>query len=297
MLFRSLEFEDITQKAGVAGIGNWKTGVSMVDINGDGWLDIYVCGVGSYKKFNSRNQLLINNGDLTFTDRTIEFGLDFEGLSTQAAFLDYDRDGDLDCFLLNHAVHSTESYRNVSERITTDTLGGDRLLRNDFILNGQTTGSVKFTDVTRASGIFNSQLGYGLGIAVSDLNLDGYPDLYVSNDFWENDYLYLNQRNGTFKQVLEKSMAHTSRFSMGSDIADFNNDGLPDIITLDMLPRDESVIKTSAGEDPMEIYKFKQTYGFHRQVSRNSLQINQFVTDTSVNFSMVTSILSTNTLI
>jgi hypothetical protein len=281
----NFEFEDITQKAGVAGIGNWKTGVSMVDINGDGWLDIYVCGVGGYKKFNSRNQLLVNNGDLTFTDRTDEFGMDFQGLSTQAAFLDYDRDGDLDCFLVNHSVHSTESYRKVSERNTADTLGGDRLLRNDFILEGKLTGHVKFTDVTSASGILSSQLGYGLGVAVSDLNLDGYPDLYVSNDFWENDYLYMNQRDGTFRQVLEKSMAHTSRFSMGSDIADINNDGLPDIITLDMLPRDESVIKTSAGEDPMEIYKFKQTYGFHRQVSRNCLQINQFVTDSSVFFS------------
>lgn len=269
------KFEDITSQAGVAGEGNWKTGVTMADVNADGLLDIYLCGVGNYKQFNGFNQLFINNGDLTFTERSKEFGLNFQGFSTQAAFFDYDRDGDLDMYLLNHSVHALRSYGNISSRNQTDSLSGDRLYQNQFAQSGTTY----FTNVTKEAGILSSQLGYGLGLAISDVNRDGYPDIYVSNDFHENDYLYINQKDGTFSQQADKSLAHTSRFSMGNEIADLNNDQWTDIITTDMLPRDEAVIKTSAGEDTYEVYKFKLSFGYGKQVSRNALQINRGIID------------------
>jgi enediyne biosynthesis protein E4 len=267
----NFRFEDITEKAGVEGAGNWKTGVTMADVNGDGLLDLFVCGVGNYKKFDSRNQLLINNGDLTFSDLTDNYGLRFAGFSTQASFFDYDNDGDLDMYLVNHSVHTRRSYGSASLRFQTDSLAGDRLYQNELIPSGKTY----FTDVTKEAGILNSQIGYGLGVGISDLNHDGYLDIYVSNDFNENDYLYINQKNGTFHQELEKSIPHSSRFSMGNDIADINNDALPDIIALDMLPKDQAVIKTTAGEDAYEIYEFKLRYGYHHQVSRNTLQLNR----------------------
>ena len=264
-------FEDITETAGVAGVGNWKTGTTMADVNGDGLLDIFVCGVGNYKFFNGKNQLLINNGDLTFSDQTDAYGLGFEGFSTHAAFFDYDNDGDLDIYLLNHSIHSVRSYGHASLRNQTDSLAGDRLYRNERIPHGKD----RFTDVTSHAGIYSSQVGYGLGVGISDLNMDGYMDIYISNDFHENDYLYINQRNGTFHETLARSVPHSSRFSMGNDIADINNDGLPDIITLDMLPKDEGVIKTTAGEDPFDIYEFKLRYGYHHQFARNALQLNR----------------------
>ena len=267
----NFSFEDVTLSAGVSGVGNWKTGVTMADVNGDGYLDIFVCGVGNYKKFNGKNQLFLNNGDLTFSDKTEEYGLSFQGFSTQASFFDYDNDGDLDMYLVNHSVHTRRSYGKASLRYETDSLAGDKLYKNEWIPNGK----YHFTEVTTQAGIFNSAIGYGLGVGVSDLNLDGYPDIYVSNDFSENDYLYINQRNGTFKQILEGSIPHSSRFSMGNDIADINNDGLNDIITTDMLPRNEGVIKSTAGEDPFEIYDFKLRYGYHYQFSRNALQWNR----------------------
>ncbi len=265
-----LRFEDITEQAGVAGTGNWKTGVAMADVNNDGLLDIYVCGVGAYKNFNGFNQLFINNGNLTFTESAEAFGLAFQGFSTHASFFDYDLDGDLDMYLLNHSVHSTRSFGKVSLRYQSDSLAGDRLYKNLY----KETGRHFFEDVTKQAGIFSSQIGYGLGLAIADFNRDGYPDIYVSNDFHENDYLYINQKDGTFLQQAERSMAHASRFSMGNEAADINNDGWMDIITLDMLPRKESVIKTSAGEDSYEVYKFKLSSGFARQVSRNALQLN-----------------------
>jgi len=266
-----MEFEDITSSANVVGVGNWKTGVTMADVNGDGFLDIFICGVGNYKKFNGRNQLLINNGDLTFSDMTAEYGLSFQGFSTQAAFFDYDNDGDLDMYLVNHSVHTKRAYGHATLRYESDPLAGDKLYQNELIPNG----NFHFREVTAEAGILNSHIGYGLGVGVSDLDQDGDLDIYVSNDFNENDYLYINQGNGTFLQELENSIPHSSRFSMGNDIADINNDGLMDILTLDMLPKEEAIIKTTAGEDAYEIYAFKLQYGYHYQVSRNTLQLNR----------------------
>jgi hypothetical protein len=265
----NLKFDDITESAGVSGIGNWKTGVSMADVNADGLLDIYVCQVGKYKSLSGRNQLFINQGNRTFRDEAKEYGLDFQGFSTQAAFFDYDLDGDLDMYLLNHSVHSARSYGDVSLRHEKDPLAGDRLYRNDLI-NGKTA----FTDVTGQSGIYSSQIGYGLGIGISDINNDGFPDLYISNDFHENDYLYINNGNGTFSEKLTESMEHTSRSSMGNDIGDFNNDGLLDLIVLDMLPENEKTRQQSGGEDDMELFNLKLKFGYHYQFVRNTLQLN-----------------------
>lgn len=265
----NLQFEDITEKAGVAGAGKWKTGVTMADVNGDGQLDIYVCQVGQYKTFEGRNQLFINNGDLTFTEKAADYGLDFKGFSTQAAFFDYDRDGDLDMYLLNHSVHGTDIYGRATIRQRTDSLSGDRLYRNDLIAGG------RFTDVTAQAGIYSSKIGYGLGIAIGDLDDNGWPDIYVSNDFHENDYLYYNNGDGTFTENITGSVGHTSTFSMGSDIADYNNDGLLDLITLDMKPEDEVILKSSVGADPYNIYRFKYEYGYHYQFPRNMLHLNR----------------------
>lgn len=278
----SFKFEDISSRAGVSGHGNWKTGVTMADVNGDGYLDIFSCGVGGYKGFTGENQLLINNKDLTFSDKTREYGLSFQGFSTQASFFDFDNDSDLDLYLVNHSVHSVRSYGDASLRFQSDPKAGDKLYRNELVPSGQLT----FTEITSQAGIYNSQIGYGLGVGISDLNKDGYLDIYVSNDFHENDYLYINQGDGTFKQELEKSIPHTSRFSMGNDIADINNDGWQDIVTLDMLPKDEQVLKASAGEDPYEIFQFKIRFGYHYQAARNTLQLNRgLIQDTILAFS------------
>ncbi|MBN3583872.1 VCBS repeat-containing protein [Algoriphagus aestuarii] len=262
-------FEDITQTAGMTSEGPWKTGVTMADINGDGLLDIYVCRLGNWKTVVGRNELYINNGDLTFTESAKEYGLDFQGFSTQAAFFDFDKDGDLDMYLLNHAVHTERSYGGAESRYYDDGLAGDRLYRNNL-----ESGEKKFTGITPEAGIFSSKIGYGLGIGISDINNDGWPDIYVSNDFNENDYLYINQKDGTFKEQISSGVNYSSRFSMGSDFSDINNDGWIDFITMDMLPRDEIIQKMSAGEDSEEVYQLKLGFGFERQVSRNSLQLN-----------------------
>lgn len=261
----NMQFEDVSAASGTESPGPWKTGVTMSDVNQDGLLDIYLCRVGEYKGVSGRNELYINNGNNTFSEKAKEYGLDFSGFSTQAAFFDYDLDGDLDMYLLNHSVHTSRSYGRVDLRNDSDELAGDRLYRND---------SGRYIDVTRESGIYNSQVGYGLGLAVADINLDGWPDIYVSNDFHENDYLYLNNQDGTFSESIEKMIGHTSRFSMGNSIADLNNDGYPEIMTLDMLPDDEEVLKNSAGEDPFEIYKLKLQFGYEPQFARNTLQLN-----------------------
>ncbi len=265
----NLEFEDITDKAGVAGKGDWKTGVTMADVNGDGLLDIYVCEVGNYKVIHGRNQLFINQGDLTFREEAHEYGLDFQGFSTQAAFFDYDMDGDLDMYLLNHSVHTSRSYGASTLRFDHDSLAGDRLYRNDEV-----NGKRFFNDVAAQAGIYNSQIGYGLAVSISDINNDGYPDIYIDNDFHENDYLYMNNGNGTFSERLTESIRHTSRSSMGNDIGDINNDGLMDIMVLDMLPEEEKIRKQSGGEDDYELYMLKLEHGYGYQFVRNTLQLN-----------------------
>lgn len=266
----NFKFVDVTALAQVEGFSGWATGVTTVDVNGDGRLDIYVSYLGDYLIYKGKNQLFINegvdeNGVPKFTDRAMEYGLDLVGFSTQAAFFDYDRDGDLDMFMLTHSLHEQGTYVKSNARKGTHALAGDRLLRND---NG------RFVDVTLTSGIYNSVLGYGLGVVVGDINMDGWPDIYVGNDFHENDYLYINQGDGTFKEVIESAMRHTSRFSMGIDMADFNNDGFPDLMTNDMLPYDPQILKSSAAEDPYDIYDYKIWYGYQHQFARNSLQIN-----------------------
>lgn len=266
----NFKFKDITATSGVTGNPGWKTGVTMADVNGDGRLDIYVCYLGDYLIYHAKNLLFINigndpGGNPKFEERGSEFGLDLVGFSTQAAFVDYDRDGDLDMFMLNHSVHGNGTYAKSSLRKQPHALAGDKLMRND---NG------KFSDVTATSGIYSSALGYGLGVVASDVNLDGWVDLYVGNDFHENDYLYLNQGDGTFKEVLEEQMTHTTRYTMGVDFADFNNDAFPDLIAMDMLPDDPQRLKASMAEDPYDVYKFKQSFGYNHQFTRNGLQIN-----------------------
>ena len=265
-----LNFEDITKKSGTEGHADWQTGVTMADVNGDGFLDIYVCAVSNYKGLKGANELYINNMDGTFTEKAKEYGLSFSGFSTQAAFFDYDKDGDLDCYLLNHAVHTSRSYGKAETRGVKDVEAGDYLFEN---VNG------KYKDVSQKAGIFQASMGYGLGISVADLNNDGWEDIYVSNDFHEDDYYYVNQKNGTgssprFKEEAKTRMGHQSRFSMGSDIADINNDGFLDLMTLDMYPEDEFVEKSSAGEDPFDIYQYKLEFGYFNQYSRNCLQLN-----------------------
>ena len=258
-------FEDISTKAGIVGNASWTTGVSMADVNGDGWLDIYVCTVGGYKGLHSVNQLYINNHNNTFSEQAAQRGLAQTGFCTQAAFFDYDHDGDLDMYLLKHSVHSTGTYLDTSVRRTHSPESGDQLFRND---------SGYFTDVTQQSGIYSSAVGYGLGIAVADLDNDGWEDLYISNDFHENDYYYHNNHNGAFSEINTSAFGHESRFSMGSDIADINNDGWLDIMTLDMLPTNEAVLKSSGGDDPADTYDYKKSFGYHDQYSRNCLQLN-----------------------
>ena len=259
------KFEDITDKAGVQGKGNWKTGVTIADVNGDGWLDIYVCEVGKYKSLHGRNELFINNGNGTFRESAKDYGLDAEGFNTQSVFFDYDHDGDLDLFLVNHSVHSTDTYVKSEARLVKNEVSGDKLFRND---------GKHFTEVTDQAHIYSSIIGYGLNVSIGDLNNDGWDDIYVTNDFHENDYYYLNQQDGTFREINAEAFGHESRFSMGSDIADINNDGWLDIITLDMLSADEKVLKSSAGDDPLEIFNYKLSYGYHNQYSRNCLQLN-----------------------
>ena len=267
-----LKFKDVTQAAHIPQDGGWSTGISVVDINNDGLLDIYICRVGNYEILHSKNQLLINqgvdkNGVPQFVDKAHEYGLDFSGFSTQAAFFDYDKDGDLDMFLLNHSVHENGTFRPRSEFVNTyHSLSGDRIFRND--------GNV-FTDVTKETGINSTAIGYGLGIAIADINLDGYPDIYVGNDFHENDYLYINQKNGTFKEDGEEELMHTSQFSMGVDVADVNNDAYPEIISVDMLPSDPYILKRSLGEDAYDIFNYKISVGYSHQYTRNNLQFNR----------------------
>ncbi len=261
----NLHFEDITDKAGVGGTMSWSTGVTMADVNGDGLLDIYVCNSGDVDGNNKKNELYINNGNLTFTEKAREYNLDNEGYTTHASFFDYDGDGDLDCYILNNNFRDPsriELYRKVRE---VPSRGGNKLMRND----GNT-----FTDVTQQAGIYSSDIGFGLGVAVSDLNGDHLPDIYISNDFWERDYLYINQGNGKFSEELPSRVNYCSTSSMGADIADINNDGYPEIFTTDMLPGDNYRLKTTMTFDPYHLEDMKYRANFHYQITQNCLQLN-----------------------
>ena len=262
----NFQFEDITERAGLLSEGVWTTGVSIVDINADGWLDIYICKSGPPGNYRRHNELFINNGGLTFSEQSRDYGLDFTGLSVHAAFFDYDRDGDLDCYLLNNSIRSVGQYDlRKDQRNIPDPMGGNKLLRND---NGM------FTDVTLSSGIYSSLIGFGLGVAISDINLDGWPDIYVANDFFEKDYLYINQRNGKFKEQLEEMITEISLGSMGADIADLNNDGFPEIFVTEMLPETDWRLKTTSQFESWNKYRENLQNGYYKQFSRNVLQLN-----------------------
>jgi enediyne biosynthesis protein E4 len=269
-------FEDITEKAGVMGFADWTTGVTMADVNADGWLDIYVSTVSNHipqnnhqdgKMFfpNGENQLFINNKNGTFTNKAKEFGLNIKGYNTQAVFFDYDNDNDLDFFQLQHSIHQTDTYGDTSLRRKYSEVSGCKLFKNDRGI---------FKNVTKNSGLLSSALGYGLGVAVADYNHDGYDDIYIGNDFHESDYYYINNTRGGFTETNNTAFGHQSNFSMGNDAADVNNDGWTDIVTLDMLPNDEKVLKSSNSDDAFDNYESLRQQGYSYQYSRNCLQLN-----------------------
>jgi hypothetical protein len=264
----NFKFKEIAKQAGVFAEGLWNTGTTMADVNGDGLVDIYVCRSAASNPEKRKNLLFINNGDLTFTEKGSKFGVDDSGFTTQGAFFDYDNDGDLDLYVLNHSVleYSTLGKMSSYHKKLKNNAYSDKLLRND---NG------KFVDVTDDSGLISNILGFGLGIALSDINNDGFIDIYVSNDFNEQDYLYLNNGDGTFTEGLEDYIGHTPLYSMGSDIADFNNDGFTDIMALDMIPEGNHRIKMTSGPDNYEKLNHLKRNGFYNQTMRNMLQLNR----------------------
>lgn len=259
------QFEDITRASGAGGRRGWKTGASVVDINGDGWLDLYVCYSGDTDSTYRQNQMLINNGNLTFTDKAREMGIADMGYTTHAAFFDFDLDGDLDLYVLNHNIKNLRNFDAAYVKKMVDPDAGDRLYENR---------DGKFVDVSRKAGIISNPLGYGLGINIADLDNDGWPDIYISNDYVEEDYMYLNNHDGTFREVLKSSLGHISNFSMGIDVADINNDGWVDIYTLDMLPEDNRRQKLLYAPDNYELYANQVQNGFYHQLMRNMLQLN-----------------------
>ena len=306
------KFEDITEQAGVGGSKSWSTGVVMVDVDADGWLDIYVCNAGYFKGDDQKNELFINQGahpstplkggqaqssEITendksvngskspleggrgvsaphFKERAAAYNLDQPGYTTHAAFFDYDLDGDLDCYILNNSFMpvNTLNYSNKRELFAEDWPvrdflkgGGDKLLRND---GGQ------YADVTKESGIYSSLIGFGLGITVGDVNGDNWPDMYVSNDFFERDYLYINNKDGSFSEKIENWVEHLSHASMGADMADINNDGHPEIFVTEMLPDDDYRLKTTTLFEEYRVYQEKQAKDFYHQYMQNTLQMN-----------------------
>lgn len=260
------KFENVTEQAGVAGTRAWSTGVAMADVNGDGFLDIYVCNSGDISGDNKQNELFINQGDGTFVEKAEEYGLADQGFSTHAVFFDYDKDGDLDVYLLNNSYQAIGSFNKMqNERPKRDPVGGDKLFRND---------GERFTDVSEEAGIYGSVIGFGLGITIGDVNQDTWPDIFISNDFFEKDYLYINNQDGTFTESLESAMRTISAASMGADIADINGDGLLDIFVTDMLPEPMGRLKQVTTFENWDKFQFNKTHGYHYQNSRNHLHLN-----------------------
>lgn len=270
----SFKFQDISKSSGIVISKSWSTGVEMIDINGDGLLDIFVCNAGNGIDAKRKSELFINNGNLTFTEKAAEYNLADTGITTHAAFFDYDKDGDLDVYILNNSFIPVSSLNYSNKRelrdkdwAVSDILkgGGDKLMRND---NG------KFVDVSEAAGIYGSLIGFGLGVTVGDVNGDLYPDIYISNDFYERDYLYINNKNGTFSEQIQGWTSHTSQSSMGADMADINNDGKPDIFVTDMLPEGDERLKTTTSFDNYDLFRRKLNLDFFYQYMQNTLQLN-----------------------
>lgn len=262
----NFQFEEITALSGTYGERAWSTGVTMVDINADGLLDIYVCNSGDLKGDDKENELFINNGDLTFTESADAYNLNDRGYSTHATFFDYDKDGDLDVYILNNSYQAIGSFNlKKNERPKRDSLGGDKLMRND---DGY------YTDVSEAAGIFGSVIGFGLGITVGDVNNDTWEDIFVSNDFFERDYLYINQKDGTFKEDLTNQMMSISGASMGADLADINNDGRSEIFVTEMLPYEYERLKTVTTFESWDKYNYNVSNDYHHQFTRNTLHFN-----------------------
>ena len=262
----NMKFLDITDKAMVGGKKAWSTGVTMVDINHDGFLDIYVCNSGDIKGDNKQNELFINNGDGTFLEKAKEYNLDDIGFSTHSSFFDFDKDGDLDVYLLNNSYQSIESFNlKKNERPNKDILGGDKLLENR---------DGKFFDISEESGIYGSVIGFGLGVTVADFNRDGWEDIFVSNDFFERDYLYMNNKNGTFSEELINQIQSISGASMGADAADIDNDGFNDLFVTEMLPSEYERLKTVTTFEDWNKYQYNVKNGYYHQFTRNVLQHN-----------------------
>jgi len=257
-------FEDITKKSKVSADG-WKTGVTLADVNGDGWLDIFICRSGNGDMRTRHNLLFINQKNGTFKDETGEYGLDIAGNTTQAVFFDYDNDGYPDLFLLRHSIQRMKNFNVAYMKIAYDSLAGDKLFHND--------GNGHFTDVSGKAGIIGNPICFGLGVAVADFNGDGWPDLYVTNDYDEDDYLYINQKDGTFKESIRSYLGHSSKFSMGCDVADVNNDGMSDLLTLDMLPEDNHRQKLLKGPDGYDHFRMLINSGYYYQYMRNMLHV------------------------
>ena len=270
----NFQFEDISDKAGIIKDDKWNTGVVFADVDGDGWLDIYVCSSGHMGTGTRKNKLYINNHNNTFTESAAKFGLDISAYTTQVSFFDYDGDGDLDCFMIDNSPIPINQLNYANRRDMPDSLwkiapflkgGGDHLYRND---NGH------FKEVTTQAGIHGGLISFGLGVSVTDINGDGWPDIFVSNDSYERDYLYINQKDGTFKDEMEQWFQHTSFSSMGADVADINNDGYPDLFTTDMLPMNDYRLKTTGSFDNISLFTDKLKSGFYYQYTKNCLQLN-----------------------
>ncbi len=292
---KGITFEDISKQAKIEGRADgWKTGVAVADVNADGWLDIYVCYSGNGSKESRKNQLFINNGSpltpplvreeaegkgVTFTEQAETYGIADTGYSTQATFFDYDRDGDLDLFVMNHNLKGYQRKEAAFMKAEVDENAGDRLYRNEALSPqsshlGENRRQGGFTNVTLSAHIKSNALGFGLGVVVADFNQDNWPDLYVANDYVEEDYLYLNNQKGGFEEVGKEAMGHFSYSSMGVDAADINNDALPDLFTCDMLPDDSRRQKLLAFPDNWNVQQSMLDNGFHWQNMRNMLQIN-----------------------